>query len=130
MQGAHSKPSTTAGLEYAGVWRRAGGSRQRQLHPVAACCLGCVKGTVRACDQHVGALFQAGDAAPLPWLPVLNPMELAQLAVLVLALRWQVPAGGKLASSRIVVLSGLAFAWITSVVLHAVHHWGGASSAV
>jgi uncharacterized membrane protein len=71
------------------------------------------------------SLFVAGAAAPLPWLPVLNPMELAQLAVLVLALRWQVPVGGRLPSSRIVVLSALAFAWITSVVLHAVHHWGG-----
>ena len=71
------------------------------------------------------SLFVAGAAAPLPWLPVLNPMELAQLAVLVLALRWQVPVGGRLSSSRIVVLSALAFAWITSVVLHAVHHWGG-----
>ena len=71
------------------------------------------------------SLFVAGAATPLPWLPVLNPMELAQLAVLVLALRWQVPVGGRLPSSRIVVLSALAFAWITSVVLHAVHHWGG-----
>ena len=71
------------------------------------------------------SLFMAGAAAPLPWLPVLNPMELAQLAVLVLALRWQVPVGGRLPSSRIVLLSALAFAWITSVVLHAVHHWGG-----
>ncbi|HOZ23774.1 MAG TPA: DUF2339 domain-containing protein [Thermomonas sp.] len=71
------------------------------------------------------SLFDAGAASPLPWLPVLNPMELVQLAVLVLALRWQLPAGGRLSSSRIVLLSGLAFAWITSVVLHAVHHWGG-----
>ena len=71
------------------------------------------------------SLFDDGAATPLPWLPVLNPMELAQLAVLVLALRWQLPAGGRLSSSRIVLLSGLAFAWITSVVLHAVHHWGG-----
>ena len=71
------------------------------------------------------SLFLAGAAAPLPWLPVLNPMELGQLAVLVLALRWQVPVGGRLSSSRIVLLSALAFAWITSVVLHAVHHWGG-----
>lgn len=70
------------------------------------------------------SLFDDGAATPLPWLPVLNPMELAQLAVLVLALRWQLPAGGRLSSSRIVLLSGLAFAWITSVVLHAVHHWG------
>ncbi|MEG2941226.1 MAG: DUF2339 domain-containing protein [Thermomonas sp.] len=71
------------------------------------------------------ALFDAGAASPLPWLPVLNPMELAQLAVLVLALRWQVPVGGKLGSKRIVILSAVAFAWITSVVLHVVHHWGG-----
>ncbi|HSD17707.1 MAG TPA: DUF2339 domain-containing protein [Thermomonas sp.] len=71
------------------------------------------------------SLSTPGAAAPLPWLPVLNPMELAQLAVLVLALRWQVPVGGTPGSKRIVVLSALAFAWITSVVLHAVHHWGG-----
>ena len=70
------------------------------------------------------SLFAAGAATPLPWLPVLNPMELMQLAVLVLALRWQVPVGGTLGSKRIVLLSALAFAWITSVVLHAVHHWG------
>ena len=71
------------------------------------------------------SLSMAGAAAPLPWLPVLNPMELAQLAVLVLALRWQVPVAGRLPQPRIVLLSALAFAWITSVVLHAVHHWGG-----
>ena len=35
-----------------------------------------------------GSLFLAGDAMPLPWIPVVNPLELAQLAVLVLLLRW------------------------------------------
>ncbi len=71
------------------------------------------------------SLFMAGSVHPLPWMPVLNPMELAQLAVLVLLLRWWMPQTGSLAPRRIVFLSSLAFVWITSVVLHAVHHWGG-----
>src|SRR5690606_29711573 len=75
----------------------------------------------------LASLAEAGAATPLPWLPVLNPMELAQLAALVLALRWQLADGRTLPPRRIVLLSALAFAWITSVVLHAVHHWGGTS---
>jgi uncharacterized membrane protein len=71
------------------------------------------------------SLSMAGSTHPLPWMPVLNPMELAQLAVLVLLLRWWVPQTGALAPRRIVFLSSLAFVLITSVVLHAVHHWGG-----
>jgi uncharacterized membrane protein len=75
----------------------------------------------------LGTLFYAGNTSPLPWLPVLNPMELAQLAILLLALRWLMPEGrrGNPPSSLVVVLSVVAFVWITSVVLHAVHHWGG-----
>ncbi|MEL1266012.1 DUF2339 domain-containing protein [Pseudoxanthomonas putridarboris] len=75
----------------------------------------------------LGALFSAGDASPLPWLPVLNPMELAQLGVLVLALCWLLPQGhpGIPRPSLIVLLAAVAFVWVTSVVLHAVHHWGG-----
>ncbi|WP_313929122.1 DUF2339 domain-containing protein [Pseudoxanthomonas sp.] len=71
------------------------------------------------------SLFIAGSARPLPWMPVLNPMELVQLATLVLLLRWWMPEARVLPPSRIVLLSSLAFVWITSVVLHAVHHWGG-----
>ena len=74
----------------------------------------------------LASLFEAGSAAPLPWIPLLNPMELAQLAVLALALRWQMDGSRSLPPRRIVLLAALAFVWITSVVLHAVHHWGGA----
>jgi uncharacterized membrane protein len=73
------------------------------------------------------SLFMSGGARPLPWIPVLNPMELAQLATLVLLLRWWMPDTRVLPPARIVMLSSLAFVWITSVVLHAVHHWGGVS---
>jgi len=71
------------------------------------------------------SLFMSGGTRPLPWIPVVNPMELAQLAVLVLLLRWWMPDARVLPPARIVLLSSLAFVWITSVVLHAVHHWGG-----
>jgi uncharacterized membrane protein len=72
-------------------------------------------------------LLVPAGAAPLPWLPLLNPVELAQLAVLVLATRWlwsgQAPEG--LRAIRIPVLAIAGFVALTSITLHAVHHWGG-----
>ena len=73
----------------------------------------------------LGSLFQPGDAAPLPWLPVLNPMELAQAAALALALRWRMGDARVLPQNQRLALAVAGFAWVTSVVLHAVHHWGG-----
>ncbi|NDK38015.1 DUF2339 domain-containing protein [Pseudoxanthomonas gei] len=73
------------------------------------------------------ALFLPGDSTPLPWLPVLNPMELAQLALLALAARWlwseQSPQW--LQNLRIFKMSAAGFLMVTFVTLRAVHHWGG-----
>ncbi|KAF1713088.1 DUF2339 domain-containing protein [Pseudoxanthomonas sacheonensis] len=73
------------------------------------------------------ALFQAGDSAPLAWVPVLNPMELAQLAVLALAARWlwSEQAPRLLQSLRIFKTSSAGFLMVTFITLRAVHHWGG-----
>jgi uncharacterized membrane protein len=73
------------------------------------------------------ALFQAGDSAPLAWVPVLNPMELAQLAVLALAVRWlwSEQAPRLLQSLRIFKMSSAGFLMVTFITLRAVHHWGG-----
>ena len=72
-------------------------------------------------------LFLAGDSAPLPWLPVLNPMELVQFALLALAARWlwseQSPAW--LRRLRIFKMSTAGFLMVTFITLRAVHHWGG-----
>ena len=61
------------------------------------------------------ALSAAGASAPLPWLPVLNPLDLAQLAALALLARWlwsaQAPDG--LARLRIALLSTAGFALVT-----------------
>ncbi|WP_421567491.1 DUF2339 domain-containing protein [Stenotrophomonas sp. PD6] len=72
-------------------------------------------------------LFAPGAAAPLPWLPLVNPLELAQLAVLALLARWlwsgQAPAS--LQARRIPLLAVAGFVALTSITLHAVHQWGG-----
>lgn len=73
----------------------------------------------------LAALFRAGGAAPLPWLPLLNPMELAQLAALVLALRWQLGDARRLPPVLGILFAVLGFAWLTALVLRGVHHWGG-----
>ncbi|WP_448143444.1 DUF2339 domain-containing protein [Stenotrophomonas bentonitica] len=77
----------------------------------------------------VGFLFAQGAADPLPWLPVLNPLELAQLAVLALLAAWlwwgQAPLA--LQARRVPLLAVAGFVALTSITLHAVHHWGGVS---
>lgn len=73
------------------------------------------------------SLWLAGDAAPLPWLPLLNPLELAQSAIVVLLACWafSTQAPDWLRRWRSMALALLGFVLITSIVLHAVHHWGG-----
>ena len=70
-------------------------------------------------------LFVAGDAAPLPYLPVINPLELTLLASLALLLgyvRARVP--GMQDVRRAWALA--AFALVSMGVLRAIHHWTAA----
>jgi uncharacterized membrane protein len=72
----------------------------------------------------------AGDAAPLPYLPLLNPLEIGQaLALLALAL-WAraLPAAWRARVPRPVLLAGAgatAFALVTGLVLRTCHHEAG-----
>lgn len=70
-----------------------------------------------------------GDAAPLLWLPVLNPAEIGQWLSLLLLARWlysgQAPQA--LLNLRTPLLALSAFVALTSLVLHGVHQWGGLS---
>ena len=74
----------------------------------------------------VSALFAAGTTAPLPWVPLLNPLDLAQLAALALLARWlwSPHANAMLVRRRIAVLSLAGFALVTCITLRGVHHWG------
>lgn len=75
----------------------------------------------------LGALTDAVSPAPLPWLPLLNPAELCQLAVLVLAAYWlrSPQAPEVLRRRRAFVLAGAGLLLVTGTVLRSVHHWGG-----
>lgn len=75
----------------------------------------------------IAALGQPGASAPLPWLPLLNPLDLSQLAVLALFAFWLAsPAGpDDLRARRVPLLATAGFALITVVTLRATHHWGG-----
>ena len=75
------------------------------------------------------SLFFPGDSAPLPWVSVLNPLELFQLAVLALLAQRVWAARGTIRVSRlgVPVFALAAFAWITFATLRATHHWGGAA---
>ncbi|WP_041763820.1 DUF2339 domain-containing protein [Pseudoxanthomonas suwonensis] len=64
--------------------------------------------------------------APLPWLPLLNPAELVQLATLALAAAWLRPPYARgLERLRPIVLAGGGFLLLSASTLRSVHYWGG-----
>lgn len=69
------------------------------------------------------SLFFPGESAPLPWLPLLNPLELWQVATLMLLAHWAW-RGDRAGSSRVPAFALCAFAWITFATLRAVHQIG------
>ncbi len=77
--------------------------------------------------------FNRGDPRPLPYIPVINPLELAQLFVLIVLLYWinrgqrRLIPQLKLKDPDAVIygLAGLAFVWLNAVVARTVHFWAG-----
>lgn len=73
------------------------------------------------------SLFFPGDSAPLPWLTLVNPLELFQVATLALLAQrvWSGRGEGR-GAGGVPVFALAAFVWITFATLRAAHHWGGA----
>ncbi|KAF1689297.1 DUF2339 domain-containing protein [Pseudoxanthomonas koreensis] len=72
------------------------------------------------------ALTRALSPAPLPWLPLLNPGELAQLVALGLGAAWMWSDGeGSLSRLRTAVVALGGFLLLSASTLRSVHHWGG-----
>ncbi len=75
----------------------------------------------------------AGGFAPLPYLPVLNPLDLAQAFVLLVLFRyWRFLRGVRSAGFArmdpripMPVLCALAFLWLNAVLLRSLHQWTG-----
>jgi len=71
-----------------------------------------------------------GDAAPLPWVPLLNPLEIGQGVALLALVGWvrSLPAEwrDRVPPRAWPVLAGVtAFALVTGLVLRTCHHWAG-----
>ncbi|KAF1003238.1 MAG: hypothetical protein GAK28_04845 [Luteibacter sp.] len=75
----------------------------------------------------LGLLGVDGSSRPLPFVPVINPVDLLLIAVLALGFRAMsdsvLPEGVR--AARPVVFAVCFFAFATSVTLRAVHHLGG-----
>lgn len=77
--------------------------------------------------------FSDGDPSPLPYMPLLNPLEIAQIAVLLaVAIWWQVGRAEGIAPASFVpqrvVLAGLAaigFLLFNTVLMRSLHHFAG-----
>jgi uncharacterized membrane protein len=74
-----------------------------------------------------------GDPAPLPYLPLLNPLDLAQGAALLALFAWLrrlhglpfTPPIFQDAALAYLGLGTIGFIWLNGVLLRTLHHWGG-----
>jgi uncharacterized membrane protein len=72
------------------------------------------------------SLWHPGDPSPLPFLPIVNPLELAQLGVLLLlAGVWGEHADAASRPALPLLFAGLVFVWVTVATLRGVHQLAG-----
>jgi uncharacterized membrane protein len=75
------------------------------------------------------SLSSAGDPAPLPWLPLLNPLDLvtAWLVITLVMLAAHGQQLGKFNTPKIIYYSvaAICFIWLNVLVLRVLHHWYG-----
>lgn len=76
-------------------------------------------------------ISESGAVWPLPYIPVLNPLDIAQAVALMALVRWWMACRKSAvstpvsSSSAVRILSGWAFIWATILLLRCVHHYGG-----
>ena len=74
-----------------------------------------------------------GDPYPLPFIPVLNPLDVATGVVFVLIARWLMAlvAQGRtdwwlrMRGNVYVLFAGAGFVWVNGTLLRTLHHWAG-----
>jgi len=77
------------------------------------------------------ACFQEGNPAPLKYMPVLNPLDIAQLFTMLIIYEWlrQINTGeirneyNCNIHTLMYILAGLVFIWVNSLVAHTVHFY-------
>jgi uncharacterized membrane protein len=80
-----------------------------------------------AMTAFAALLLHAGATAPLAYVPLLNPIELVQIAILVCSARWLAdPAtSSDLSQRRLALLVAAGFVFVTAATLRGVHHLAG-----
>jgi uncharacterized membrane protein len=71
-------------------------------------------------------LTNSGDPAPLPYLPFINPLDLVQIAFLLLALgslKLLTPTLRVQRYHLLAIIAGLGFVWLTAVLTRSMHHY-------
>lgn len=74
-----------------------------------------------------------GDPAPLPYWPLLNPLDLTQAAALLALFAWLdrmraarfAPEAFRAAEFSYAALGSSAFIWLNGALLRTLHHWAG-----
>jgi uncharacterized membrane protein len=76
------------------------------------------------------SLNSDGNATPLPYIPLLNPLDIALVGALLMALVWQRNISLyflKLSEITPIVAGAMAFALLNGILLRTLHHWVGTS---
>lgn len=74
----------------------------------------------------IHASIQLGDPQPLPYLPLLNPLELVQLFTVFTLLHWMRNASLSLSiSGRWYSWAAIVFIALNGVIARVIHFWGG-----
>jgi len=76
-------------------------------------------------------LTSNGDPAPLPYVPLLNPLDIAQALVFVLVPYWlltlralgYIEKQGPTPTALYALFGGATFIWANGVLLRTLHHW-------
>ena len=74
------------------------------------------------------SLNSDGNAAPLPYIPLLNPLDITLAALMLLLLLWQRAVGSalnKLHNIKPILLGIMGFALLNGMLLRTLHHWAG-----
>jgi len=77
-------------------------------------------------------LTSTGDMQPLPYLPIVNPMDLAQILVLMALVYWalviqadaELSQLGPTTTGLAVAAGATTFFWLNGVLFRTLHHWG------
>jgi uncharacterized membrane protein len=75
----------------------------------------------------VANLVSDGTAVPLPYVPLVNPLDLGVAIALFAAWRWRESDAGRAAPERVsrvvfLALAGNAFVWLNAILIRAFHH--------